>query len=143
MPRGSGTSPPAIEQALLHDDPLHALASVIDAAISMAACEHNTLAAARNAGAVIADAIGPYYASLALLTRRAQEAGRIRADLVPDDMPRLMSTLFSLLWTMDPTSDGWRRYLSLILDGLSPAAATPLPEPVPLRQSSQPPNWPI
>ncbi|MEU2771424.1 helix-turn-helix domain-containing protein [Streptomyces sp. NPDC007162] len=134
---------PAIEEALLDDDPLRALTFVIDAAMSMAAREHHTLAAARNAGAVISDAIGPYYASLTLLTRRAQEAGRIRADLVPDDMPRIMAMLFSLLWTMDPASDGWRRYLSLILDGLSPAAATPLPESVPLRPSSQPRSWPI
>lgn len=134
---------PAIEQALLDDDPLRALTSVIDAAMSLAAREHNTLAAARKAGAVISDAIGPYYASLTLLTQRAQEAGRIRADLVPDDLPRILAMLFSLLWTMDPASDGWRRYLSLILDGLSPAAATPLPELVPLQPSSRPRNWPI
>lgn len=134
---------PAIEQALLDDDSLRALNSVIDAAMSLAAREHNTLAAARRAGAVLSDTIGPYYASLTLLTRRAQEAGSIRADLVPDDLPRILAMLFSLLWTMDPASDGWRRYLSLILDGLSPAAATPLPDPVPLRPSSQSRNWPI
>lgn len=134
---------PAIEQSLLDDDPLRALTSVIDAAMSLAAREHNTLAAARRAGAVLSDAVGPYYASLTLLTRRAQEAGRIRADLVPDDLPRILAMLFSLLWTMDPASDGWRRYLSLILDGLSPAAATPLPEPVPLRPSSRQRSWPI
>jgi hypothetical protein len=51
--------------------------------------------------------------------------------------------LFSLLRTMDPVSDGWRRYLPLILDGLAPAAATPLPGPVPLRPSSQPRTWPV
>lgn len=134
---------PAIEQALLDDDPLRALTSVIDAAMSLAAREHNTLAAARRAGAVISDVIGPYYASLTLLTQRAQEAGRIRADLVPDDLPRILAMLFSLLWTMDPASDGWRRYLSLILDGLSPAAATPLPELVPLQPSSRRGSWPI
>ncbi|MFI1734095.1 TetR/AcrR family transcriptional regulator [Streptomyces acidicola] len=134
---------PAIEQALLDDDPLRALDSVIDAAMSLAAREHNTVAAARRAGAVISDVIDPYYASMTLLIRRAQEAGRIRADLVPEDMPRIMAMLFSLLWTMDPASEGWRRYLSLILDGMSPAAATPLPEPVPLRPSSQPRDWPI
>ncbi|MFE6026165.1 TetR/AcrR family transcriptional regulator [Streptomyces niveus] len=134
---------PAIEQALLDDDPLRALTSVIDAAMGLAAREHNTLAAARRAGAVLSDVIGPYYASLTLLTRRAQQAGRIRADLVPDDLPRILAMLFSLLWTMDPAGDGWRRYLSLILDGLAPAAATPLPEPVPLRPSSPSKNWPI
>ncbi|WP_330293099.1 hypothetical protein [Streptomyces sp. NBC_00576] len=124
-------------------DPLRALDSVIDAAMTLAAREHNTVAAARRAGAVISDVIDPYYASMTLLTRRAQEIGRIRADLVPDDLPRIMAMLFSLLWTMDPASEGWRRCLSLILDGMSPAAATPLPEPVPLRPSSQSRNWPI
>lgn len=127
---------PAIELALQDDEPRRALVSVMEAAIAMAAREHNTLAAARHAGSLTSDVIGPYYASLTLLAQRAQRAGHIRADLVPNDLPRIMAMLFSVLWTMAPDSDGWRRYLALILDALSPAAATPLPPPVaPLRRS--------
>jgi hypothetical protein len=68
-----------------------------------------------------------FYETLSGLLRRAQESGAVRADLVPDDLARIMAMLFSTMWNMDPEHDGWRRYLALILDGLSPAAATPLP----------------
>jgi hypothetical protein len=43
-----------------------------------------------------------------------------------------MIMLVSVLSTMGPDGDGWRRYLALILDALSPAAARPLPPAVPL-----------
>ncbi|MEV0233396.1 helix-turn-helix domain-containing protein [Nonomuraea sp. NPDC050786] len=125
---------PAIDQALDDDDPRRGLVTVLEAALSMAAREHNTLAAARNSGAMTAQAGTPFFDSLTLLARRAQEAGLIRADLVPDDMPRIMVMLVGVLWTMDPSSDGWRRYLTFVLDALSPEAATPLPPVVPLRQ---------
>ncbi|MFB9631848.1 TetR/AcrR family transcriptional regulator [Nonomuraea helvata] len=125
---------PAIEQALNDDDPRRGLVTVLEAAVSMAAREHNTLAAARNSGAMTAQAGTPFFDSLTLLTRRAQEAGLVRADLVPDDMPRIMVMLLGVLWTMDPRSDGWRRYLTLVLDGLSPETPTPLPPVVPLQQ---------
>jgi hypothetical protein len=42
------------------------------------------------------------------LTRRAQEAGLVRADLVPEDLPRVVAMLNGVLTTMDPVSDGWR-----------------------------------
>ncbi|MFI7640458.1 TetR/AcrR family transcriptional regulator [Nonomuraea sp. NPDC049400] len=129
---------PAIEQALSDDDPRRGLVTVLEATLSMAAREHNTLAAARNAGAMTAEAGTRSLESLTLLARRAQQAGLIRADLVPDDLPRIVVMLLGLLWTMDPQSDGWRRYLSLILDALAPDAATPLPAAVPLQQ---PDNW--
>ncbi|WP_433518632.1 TetR/AcrR family transcriptional regulator [Nonomuraea sp. CA-143628] len=129
---------PAIEQALSDDDPRRGLVTVLEATLSMAAREHNILAAARNAGAMTAEAGTRSFESLTLLTRRAQQAGLIRADLVPDDLPRIVVMLLGPLWTMDPHSDGWRRYLSLILDALAPDAATPLPAAVPLQQ---PDNW--
>ncbi|MEV4110680.1 helix-turn-helix domain-containing protein [Nonomuraea sp. NPDC049695] len=125
---------PAIEQALNDDDPRRGLVTVLEAALSMAAREHNTLAAARNSGAMTAQAGTPFFDSLTLLARRAQEAGLVRADLVPDDMPRIMVMLLGVLWTMDPRSDGWRRYLTFVLDALSTETPTPLPPVVPLQQ---------
>jgi hypothetical protein len=35
--------------------------------------------------------------------------------------------LHSLIWTMDATSDGWRRYVALILDAISTGERQPLP----------------
>ncbi|MEV7802037.1 TetR family transcriptional regulator [Microbispora sp. NPDC088329] len=134
---------PAIEQALGDDDPRRGLAGVLEAAMSTVAREHNTLAAARNSGAVTAEACGPFVESLTLLARRGQRAGLIRADLVPDDLLRIMVMLMGVLWTMDPGSDGWRRYLALILDALSPDAASPLAAAVPLKSPRTRGGWPV
>jgi hypothetical protein len=68
---------------------------------------------------------------MALLVQRAQDAGRLRADLVLDDLSRIMEMLVATLWTMEPGSDGWRRYLGLIFQGLAPAQAQPLFPAVP------------
>jgi AcrR family transcriptional regulator len=134
---------PAIEQAMTDADPLHGLAAVMEAAVSMAAREHNTLAAARSAGSLTSEVNAPFYQSLALLAHRAQQVGLIRPDLRPDDLPRIMAMLVSVLWTMDPNDDGWRRYLALVLDGLTPDGARPLPcEPPPIRVA-RPGTWPI
>lgn len=58
--------------------------------------------------------------------RRAQEAGNLRPDLRPADIPTLITLVaagFSALQDGSP-----RRYVSLLLDGLNPAFAQPLPE---------------
>ncbi len=58
--------------------------------------------------------------------RRAQEAGNLRSDLRPADIPTLMTLVaagFSAL-----NEDSPRRYVSLLLDGLNPSLAQPLPE---------------
>ncbi|MFI7136065.1 TetR/AcrR family transcriptional regulator [Nonomuraea sp. NPDC050153] len=132
---------PAAERALTDDDPLRGLLSLIEAAMSLAARELNTLAAARNAGTLTAEVYTPFYETLTLLAQRAQDAGLIRADLVPDDLPRIMAMLTSTLWTMDPGTDGWRRYLALMLEGLAPAATNPLPSPVTLLKGQRPGDW--
>ena len=132
---------PAIERALADDNPLLGLATAMEAALSMAAREHSTLAAAMHAGSLTAEVSAPFYDSLAELTRRAQQAGLIRADLVPDDLPRIMAMLVGVLWTMDPNSDGWRRYLALVFDALTGTGS--LPPAVPPRHAPQSGNWPL
>lgn len=118
---------PAIERALDDENPRDGLVNLIDAAMSLADREHNTFAAARMVGSLPADISTVFYETLTGLMHRAQEAGLIRADLVPADLPRIMGMLFSTLWNMAPESDGWRRYLALVLEGMSPATANPLP----------------
>jgi AcrR family transcriptional regulator len=134
---------PAIERALDDDNPLRGLTSLIEATLSMAAREHNTLAAAKNSGTLTAEVSAPFLDSLTLLTRRAQQASLIRADLVPDDVCRIMGMLTGVLWSMDHHSDGWRRYVTLILDALSPIGASPLPPAVPMQQEPQDGCWPM
>lgn len=132
---------PAAERALADDDPLHGLLALVEGAMSLAARELNTLAAARNAGTLTAEVSTPLFESLTTLAQRAQDAGLLRADLVPDDLMRIMAMLTSTLWTMEPGTNGWRRYLALIFEGLTPVAAKPLPTPVAPLKDSRTGNW--
>ncbi|MFE7276227.1 TetR/AcrR family transcriptional regulator [Streptomyces sp. NPDC057623] len=134
---------PAIDQALTDDNPLHGLGAVLRATLSLVAREHHTLAAADRSGALTAEITASYLDSLTLLTHRAQEAGLVRADVVPDDLHKIMGMLISLLWSTSSEGgggseggaeagpEGWSRYVTLVLDGLSPLGATPLPPLVP------------
>jgi AcrR family transcriptional regulator len=132
---------PAVERALADEDPLHGLVSLIEAAMGLAARELNTLAAARRAGTLTAEVYTPFYESLALLAQRAQDAGLLRTDLVPDDLPRIMAMLTSTLWSMHRSTNGWRRYLALMFEGLTPAAAKPLPAPATPLKGPQTGDW--
>jgi AcrR family transcriptional regulator len=60
--------------------------------------------------------------------RRAQEAGRLRTDVVIDDIPMLMCGIGSATKKDHRCTDAWRRHLSIVLDGLrAEAASGPLP----------------
>ncbi|WP_394617249.1 TetR/AcrR family transcriptional regulator [Lentzea sp. JNUCC 0626] len=126
---------PAIERALADDDPRHGMVTLMEAAVAMAAREPGTVGAARNAGAVSPKISPPFFEALTELAQRAQQAGRLRADLVPDDLYRIMVMVLSLLFTMDLGSNGWSRYISLVLEGLSPVGAGLLPPAVPLAEA--------
>ncbi len=104
---------PAIEKAREDDDPVRGIANLLEAAISVAAREHNILAAARRLGPLTNDFPAPLYETLYELTRRAQQAGLINADIVAEDLPRIIAMLHSVLPMMDTASDGRRRYVHL------------------------------
>ncbi len=71
-----------------------------------------------------------FIAAMGKPLRRAQEAGAVRADLVPEDVQMIFRMLGA---TTRPASDGtpmddhWPRYIGLLTDALRPEAATPLP----------------
>jgi hypothetical protein len=67
----------------------------------------------------------------------------IRADLVSQDLPRVIAMLNSVLWTMDPSEDGWRRYLALILDGMTATSGRRLCDVPNLRYSPAMTDWPL
>jgi hypothetical protein len=68
------------------------------------------------------------YDALNDLARRGQQAGVVRSDLAPADLPRMIAMLHSVLWTMDSGSDGWRRYVALMLDAISVDHRRSLPQ---------------
>src|SRR5215207_4700297 len=55
--------------------------------------------------------------STTTLMRRAVARGRMRADATEADVPMIMCGAGSVM-RLGPTSDAWRRYLTLMLDGL-------------------------
>src|SRR3954470_614745 len=71
-----------------------------------------------------------YLAAVGLPLARAQAAGRVRDDLVPEDIQLMLRMLGA---TTRPAPDGrpmddhWPRYLGLLLDALRPGSATELP----------------
>jgi AcrR family transcriptional regulator len=69
---------------------------------------------------------------VALILERAQAAGAIRADVTAADIPFLVAAVSFAGGTCARFStDVWRRYLAVVLDGLRPGAATPLPVDAP------------
>jgi AcrR family transcriptional regulator len=134
---------PTIEAARGAADPLQGLAQLIDAAISLGARERNLLTAARRAGSLTPDVSTALYNALKDLAERGQRAGVVRADLAPADLPRLITMLHSVLWTMDSRSDGWRRYVALLLDAISAQDRRPLPPVATLRFATQTDSWPL
>jgi AcrR family transcriptional regulator len=134
---------PVIEEARRADDALGGLAQLIEAAISLGAREHNLLTAAHRAGSLTPDISNSLNETLTELVRRGQRARRLRPDLVADDVPRLVGMLYSVVSTMDSSSDGWRRYVALILDAISIGQRRPLPPAPAFRYALEPNSWPL
>lgn len=68
--------------------------------------------------------------------RRAQAAGNIRDDIEPADVPNILTMAVAAFGGLASDAATRRRYLSLLLDGVNPAQALPLP-PLPLVSDGQ------
>lgn len=123
---------PALDAALADGtDAGAAIVEVWEAALGLSHRHRNALAAAKRQGRIPMTMATTFFVGLAQVLARAQEQGSIRADLVPEDLPRLTVMLINTPWLDDDDKESWRRYLALLMDGLRPAAATPLPVPAP------------
>ena len=70
------------------------------------------------------------WSSMSAVVERAQAAGVVRADLEPSDLPFIFAAVGGATdQCRGPVApaDLWRRYLGLMLDGLRPEGAHPLP----------------
>ena len=124
-----------VARASEHPDPwealrgaLHALAAALHADQAFFDAVHPRLAELErlpSLGAALRDAFRP-------VIDRAHTAGVLRADVVCEDVPLLVvgtARLRPKRPDVDPAI--WERYFAVLLDGLRPAAATPLPLPPP------------
>ncbi|MBB4688726.1 TetR/AcrR family transcriptional regulator [Amycolatopsis jiangsuensis] len=72
------------------------------------------------------------HTSIEVLVERAREAGAVRPDLTGADVFLLIcAPVHAAGFSPTPHPDLWRRYLGIIVDGLSPEGATALPHPAP------------
>ncbi|MEV0069758.1 MULTISPECIES: TetR/AcrR family transcriptional regulator [unclassified Amycolatopsis] len=99
----------------------------LEAAVGLAAVEQPLFAAANNVGALTMDLAWRFFSPVAALVAAGQASGVFRADLVADDVPRLVLMLVGTLPSFPAgASEGWRRYLDLLMDALSPSGASGL-----------------
>ena len=64
------------------------------------------------------------------IVARAKDAGALREDVEATDLPLLCAAAAGTCQVAGGESpDLWRRYLGIVLDGLRPGAASPLPVP--------------
>jgi AcrR family transcriptional regulator len=82
------------------------------------------MAARREPLAKPADVEADLRDTAAELMRRCQAAGKMRADVMVDDLPLLMCGVGSASGMPHPVPDSWRRHLAILLDGLRVEAAS-------------------
>jgi AcrR family transcriptional regulator len=113
-----------VRRALAAEDPWTGLTGYLTEICELAAT------ADRSAGQTMTIAGIKVYPQLAELVTRAQAAGKLRADLAPTDVLCLTAGIGRIIEITKPVDEGaWRRQLALVLDGLRPEGAHPLPHP--------------
>ncbi|MEH3054932.1 MAG: TetR/AcrR family transcriptional regulator [Patulibacter minatonensis] len=75
-------------------------------------------------------------ARVGAVVERAQAAGVLRDDIVATDLPFIVAAIGGATESCVPglgaeSPELWRRYLQIVLDGLRPEGASPLPEDAP------------
>jgi AcrR family transcriptional regulator len=123
------------EQALAEPDPWESLAGFLEHATELLSTNRGLrqiLMHAAHATDQIDQARARLQRAGVQLVKRAQQAGAVRGDLEPSDIPLIefmLITAADYAWHVRPGI--WRRYLTLILDGLKPARTqvSELPEP--------------
>jgi len=119
------------EQALEVPDAWNALVSYFANSSQLQARDRGLkelLACSTHGGAPVLQAKGRLRILVTALFDRAKAAGVLRQDVEPFDSPliaMMLGTVMDRARAVEP--ELWRRFLGLILDGLRPHAATPLP----------------
>jgi hypothetical protein len=82
------------------------------------------LAASRNALPVDCPGKKELTGTVDTMMKRAIKAGRMRPDVVIDDIPLLMCGIGSASAMPHPSPEAWRRHLGIVLDGMRAEAAS-------------------
>jgi AcrR family transcriptional regulator len=121
------------ERAARAEDPWQAFTSFMEGTCALFARDRAYADIYRSQGPaapVIAAARQRLSAIKADIMTRAKSAGVLRADVEPNDIVVIAWSIAGIMdATRDVAPDAWRRHLALLLDGLRPEAAHPLPAP--------------
>jgi AcrR family transcriptional regulator len=123
----------AAERAAEIDDPWDALVDLLETIAALQARDRGFFQATEEFMLRHPDLLRrhrPVFEAVDRLLVRAQEARVVRGDVTTLDLLGLVKgSVVCLPPSRDLRDDGWRRYLSIMLDALRPEAATPLPVP--------------
>jgi AcrR family transcriptional regulator len=114
----------ALRRAEQEAEPREALRLALEGAVLFMASDPVMVSTASALGLMTMDLARRFCDPVAEILRRGQRDGTFRTDLVQDDIPRLVLMLFGTLPSFAPGSDGWRRYLDLMLDSVSAKTKT-------------------
>jgi AcrR family transcriptional regulator len=121
------------ERAAQIEDPWDALVELLETTAALQARDHGFFQATEEfllSHPELLRRHRPILEAVDPLLVRAQRAGVVRADVTTLDLIGLVKgSVACLPPSRGLRDDGWRRYLSIMLDALRPAAATPLPVP--------------
>jgi AcrR family transcriptional regulator len=125
------------EEGLADPDPWQGLVGFLERGLDLQACNrglkellHNT----PEGSPLVEVARDRLLPLLGALVERARDAGALRADIEPQDLPLVQMMMGEIIdRTRDVDPDLWRRYLALVLSGLRahPDPTAPLPVDAP------------
>jgi AcrR family transcriptional regulator len=117
---------PIMQRGLSEPDPLEGLLIVLEGVLKVSS-EHSMSYTVPYSWALPADMAAWLFDPLSELLERGRQAGVFRSDLDPErDAPRIVLMLLNVVPTFMPGSEGWRRYLGLVVDSLTLAAGSDL-----------------
>lgn len=124
---------PVLAEALADIDAAAGLLRVLEAIMAASSADANLLGAVAGRRELLTGIAGSLMDSISVLLARGQGQGTLRSDISMTDMFRLLAMLISVVDTMEPGSDAWRRPLALIEDAIrTERPRPPLPPHVPL-----------
>lgn len=133
------TVDPVMDGALADIDAAAGLFRVIEAIMAAASTDANLLGAVAGRRGLLTGITGSLVESLGVLLTRGQGQGSLRPDITMTDLFRLLAMLISVVDTMEPGSDAWRRPLALVEDAIrAERPARPLPAQAPVPSAALP-----
>ncbi|MEU6329924.1 helix-turn-helix domain-containing protein [Streptomyces sp. NPDC047049] len=110
------------EQALAHDDPWEGFVSLLTMALDEMAADRGlreVVFSEVGGRPLVARARRKFVPASDAVMRRAQDAGLLRPDLATTDLPLIFYMVSCAIQHTQPASTAvWRRYLTIVLDGL-------------------------